>query len=377
MKDFFDYMKFSSVVIFILFASSFSFPFQILPNIGKIGELFWNSILLLEASSLGMSKDQWGYHSGEDSVGLLVNLINLVILGSIISWLAWRMLSSRTKENVLDVFPLLGRYYLALILLIYGFDKIYKWQFYLPESNIMYTRVKDLSQDMLYWTTMGTSYSYSLFAGLMEVIPGIFLLFRRTAWIGAPIAFMVLLNVFISNIGFDITVKVFSGFLTIIALVLSSNFLNVVRQLFMQKQVILISKEPWYSSKVGYKLSKTLLIIVIIIESQFKYFAAQNFNDDAAPRPILNGAYEVLWSANITWQRLHFHRKGYMIIEDVKGDFNDFKLEIESNGLRIVDYHLNEMLLHYTLDHDTLDLYDQNGGLIFQGIKLSSSYENK
>ena len=102
---------------------------------------------------------------------------------------------------------------LAFFLLRYGFDKLFKHQFYLPEPNTLYTPVGLLSKDILFWTSMGTSHSYNVFMGLIEIIPAFLLFFKRTRMLGGLISFAVLLNVLMINIGFDITVKILSSFL--------------------------------------------------------------------------------------------------------------------------------------------------------------------
>ena len=85
-------------------------------------------------------------------------------------------------------------FYLALILLKYGFDKVFKAQFYLPEPNILFTRFGNLDRDILFWSTMGTSYSYSLILGLIEVGIAILLLIPQTKIIGAMLSCFVFLQ---------------------------------------------------------------------------------------------------------------------------------------------------------------------------------------
>ena len=59
---------------------------------------------------------------------------------------------------------------------------------------------------------------YQMFLGWGELIPAVLLLFRRTTLIGALIMFVVMLNVFLINIFFDVCVKLNSGLYTVLAL---------------------------------------------------------------------------------------------------------------------------------------------------------------
>src|SRR5205085_9499653 len=104
-------------------------------------------------------------------------------------------------------------YYLCLQLLKYGVDKIFKNQFYLPEPNTLFTPAGMLDKDILYWSTMGTSYGYNIFLGSLEIAAALFILIKRTRLIGLLLSLGILINVTEVNFGFDISVKLFSLFL--------------------------------------------------------------------------------------------------------------------------------------------------------------------
>lgn len=350
----------------LLFVLSFSFPFRILPDIGGWGELLFNKVILLEDHVFDL--DVLPYHSGEDSPGMFLNTINLFV----IALLGYFLLTFRIKQGKISNYITIGiRYYLAIILLIYGFDKVYKWQFYSPESNILFTRVKDLPQDMLYWTTMGTSYSYSLFGGLMEVLAGGLLLFRKTYVIGALISIGVLANVFAVNIGFDITVKLYSGFLLVLSLVLLLPYIGLMLKFLSGKQVQIQFEEAEYSKAKWYLPLKVVLLLVVLVESQYKYVQAGNFNDDLAPRPYFNGAYDVIDDGGMEIVRIHFHRQGYFILEMNNEEFIDYRLEVEmkTHQFQISDYSENVIVLDFEESGDTLVINGVEGTFFVIAVK--------
>lgn len=356
------------MAIFVaLFILSFSFPFQIILNLGGWLEPFFNWMAEL-TWNLFFTDDYVAYHSAEDSSALLINVINLIVL-TFLLFIAFVRIFKNKIEVLGGYSRLLLRYYLALILLIYGFDKIYKWQFYYPESNIMYTKLKDFPQDLLYWSTMGTSYSYSIFAGISEVIPALLLLSRRTAFIGGTLAFAVLLNVFMINIGFDVTVKLYSFFLLMISIVIVMPSFKVVALFFVGRSLQLQLELPNYIRWKAYYYLKILVLLIIFIECQFKYFASWNFNDDNFPRPKLNGAYQVISSESEDLVRIHFHRNGYLILESNKSEFQDYKMNLSGENILLMDYDLKEFVLKYENLGDTLFMYGTNGFFI-QAIKI-------
>lgn len=109
------------------------------------------------------------------------------------------------------------RYFLASIILSYGFAKVFAAQFPHLMAN-MDARMIELTPMRVAWAFFGYSKGYQIFLGWGEVIPALLLLFRRTTLLGSILMFTVMLNVFLVNIFFDVCVKVNSGIYTLLAL---------------------------------------------------------------------------------------------------------------------------------------------------------------
>lgn len=109
------------------------------------------------------------------------------------------------------------RFYLASIILSYGFAKVFASQFPHLMAN-MDARLIELSPMRMAWAFFGYSKGYQMFLGWGEVVPAVLLLFRRTTLIGSILMFTVMLNVFLVNIFFDVCVKLNSGLYTVLAL---------------------------------------------------------------------------------------------------------------------------------------------------------------
>jgi hypothetical protein len=62
----------------------------------------------------------------------------------------------------------------------------------------------------LLWKFMGYSTAYTFFGGCAELLPAVFLLFRRTALLGSLLAFAVMLKVVMLNFCYDVPVKLYS-----------------------------------------------------------------------------------------------------------------------------------------------------------------------
>jgi len=286
-----------------------------------------------------------------DSVSLyclLMLLLVLAIAGSVLI----RLLDKR--ETVKAIFATAAPYYLALHLVAYGFDKIFKGQFYLPEPNILFTPFGQMGRDQLYWSTMGTSYSYNLFLGIAEVLAGLLLCFRSTRLAGVIFSFGILLNVVMVNFGFDISVKLFSAFLLALSASLLAPHISRLRD-FVTGKAIPASEQRIQSRKnlAGYAVH-IFLLLFIIVNALFPYLKSGNFNDDLAARIPGHGAYEVEMDSNrqVSVRRIFIHRDAYLILQDNKDEMIDFEIlgkGAQGNWL-VGRPGLKPFLIHYDLD---------------------------
>lgn len=97
----------------------------------------------------------------------------------------------------------LCRYFVALVLCIYGFGKITGTQFQTP--LVMLERpVGELSGFALTWYYFGYSEAYGTIIALVQIVGGALLLFRKTTLLGACVLFGVMCNIVLINIFYNI-----------------------------------------------------------------------------------------------------------------------------------------------------------------------------
>lgn len=325
------------LIIFVpLFVILVPFEFQVLPSTGK---------LLSSTMGNGMAW-LWGNefpYMGQlesDTSGLYFLFLTVVIL-SCSTALVWTLLSRNKpiSERLQYGITTFCAYYVALQFLNYGFDKLFKTQFYLPEPNTLFTPMGMLSKDILYWSVMGSSYSYTFFGGIMEVIPAVLLLFKRTRRLGAVLAFFVACNILMINVGFDISVKLYATFLFLMSLFVAFPGLKACVALLVLNKKPQLQQFPslWNNKKqlIFYRSIKTFVVGIILVEVLFGHIINNNFNDDQATRPFLHGAYEVEYLAKTDRvekiKRLFIHRKGYLITQGLDGTMTDFRLCFDWN----------------------------------------------
>jgi hypothetical protein len=277
-----------------------------------------------------------------DSAGLYAYAAWLLLTTALAAggWAARARRTAATEARLWYGLHTGAAWFLALQLLEYGFDKVFKHQFYLPEPNTLYTPLGLLPPDLAYWSVMGTSHAYSVFAGLLEVVPGLLLLWGRTRLVGGIVAVAVLANVLALNIGFDISVKLWSGFLLLLAGVVAAPGLQMayyalVRDIWRPARPV--RPAQWHGRWVG--AVRGLGLGLLLIETAGPFLSEQNFNDDLLPRPPLHGAYAItaLRPAVAVPMRLFVHRQDYLITQTADGQVQDYKLAYAPGQLLLRD----------------------------------------
>ena len=126
---------------------------------------------------------------------------------------------------------------LAITLLGYGFAKVYPLQFgYAPSLRALNETYGASSPMHLLWFFMEFSRPYAIFSGLMEVIPGVLLLFERTETIGALGSAAVMLNVAALNYFYDVPVKLYSTHLFVMSLFLLLSDFKPMWEFFVRRR---------------------------------------------------------------------------------------------------------------------------------------------
>ncbi|SHG34548.1 hypothetical protein [Chryseobacterium sp. OV279] len=337
---------------------------RLLPGTGIFFLLF---VLFFPLTFLGDFQRQWSLFLWEDLAGWIVkNIFNmnqaridfssdsismfaLVMILITVSALAVILIKKKHQQRILDLSKEIIVLYLAVVLMKYGFDKIFKAQFYLPEPNILYSRFGNLDRDILFWSTMGTSRLYSVSAGILEILAALLILFRKTRVLGLLVSIGVLINIFLINIGFDISVKFFSLILLFMAVfALKDDWIPLYRFLILKQEVKPGEKKeitPKFKSVwVFFKTAFLGLSMVVIL---FPFINSGDFDDDTADRPLLHGAFKNL-DEDSDIQYVFFHRNSYLILMDKNEKMVDFHyLQGSKNQLILEDYKNRKTKVNY------------------------------
>ncbi|MCA9797143.1 MAG: hypothetical protein KC910_35275 [Candidatus Eremiobacteraeota bacterium] len=175
-----------------------------------------------------------------DTLACYCDFLLDVVLALVVTliWWAWRR-SQPVSPQVIEVNRVLVRYLLFVVLVSYGVVKVFPGgQFGPVTPTRLLSTYGDSSPMGLLWTFMGASTAYSMFGGLLEVVGGMLLLFRRTTLLGSLVVAGVMANVFALNLCYDVPVKLFSFHLLALALFLTVPDMGRLYALFVANKAV-------------------------------------------------------------------------------------------------------------------------------------------
>lgn len=340
-------------LVLLLFVTM-PFPYAFLPQTGEVLRPFTEGIVERAASILSLPFP-YRHAITSDTSGFLLYLFLLFILSALLATsTGWVQKKKQRTWFTPGLSSGMVSAYLSLQMMIYGADKLFKYQFFFPEPNTLYTPLGMLEKDILYWSAIGASHSYNVYLGICEIIPALMLLFLRTRFAGSVLMLPVLINVVAINFCYDISVKIYSLLLLALNIYL---LLPYRHQLFswlgfrsVQGNITSPVSEISPRNRLGYALVKSVTIGLIITEAFFKYATYGVWNGDQlhAQTPLY-GAYQVEYTTTTEGMpmqplqrtgnkhpfRLFFHSRGYLVVQTMDDHFYDYPVSITPDYLLV------------------------------------------
>lgn len=222
----------------------------------------------------------------------------LYLLLAFIACIIWSVLAQKniSHNRLAYWFRIILRYFLIMNCFGYGFAKVFLQQMPFPSLSQLATPLGDFLPMRLSWLFLGYSSTYQFFSGLMEVLAGLFLLYRRTSTFGTLFAAGVFINVFVMNIAYDIPVKLFSLHLLIYALVLLAfEYQRILHFFFLNKPVSTSNLYDVSFPKRWMKITRIVLKLAIVFVTIVMplYEGLLPEKEKASSFPIKSGIYTV------------------------------------------------------------------------------------
>ncbi len=246
----------------------------------------------------------------------------LVLVAAILVTVVWSVLDRRRRA-----YPRMASWFLTLLrlcvggqMLFYGFAKLIPTQMPEPALTTLLTRVGDLSPMSMLWTQVGSSPAYEISLGAAEVLAGLLLFWPRTATLGAMLSVISMAQVFLLNLTFDVPVKMLSGHLLLMSLVLlAPQARRLANVLVLERDSGPLGQPPLFGSARANRWASVVQIATgLWIVAGCLYLGEKSWDEygGGAPKPELYGIWDVteftaeatpvppLTTDPVRWQRL-------------------------------------------------------------------------
>ncbi len=251
----------------------------------------------------------------------------------------------RNYDRLQPWFMLYLRLTLATVLIHYGASKVFGLQFPPPTLARLLQTYGDSSPMGLLWTFMGASRIYSAFGGVMEVLSGALLLIPPLTTLGALVCLGVTSNVFMLNLGYDVTVKLLSMHLVLMSLVLLVPDLNRLMNVFVLSRAVEAPQPRRLFSNE--KMNKAALILQVVFCVILPVFSFQVHENDARQLivhrlgPPLYGAWSIdelrvggkirppLLTDTLCWHRIMFQNDNAMTVQLIGNGLLRFGMHLD------------------------------------------------
>ncbi|MBA5793052.1 hypothetical protein H1R17_05715 [Flavobacterium sp. xlx-214] len=299
-----------------------------------------------------------GVDFDSDSVSLAILLYVLFA----ISLVAFFFKKSEKFNHIVQI---ISGYYLIFVLLVYGFNKLFLEQFPEPESNILYTNFGMLQKDILYWSVLGLAPTYTFLIGFLECLTAFLLFFRKTRLFGLLLAFVSFSYIFIVNISFDISVKIFSFLLLLITVFQLYFYRDKLKKL----SYVLFEKSAKQSKPIQLA-AKSFVMLSFISVLLIPYFSSMEHNN------IFSVAYELQTTtcnpkiAALNFKRMYVLKQGYVVFENAKEQMIDYKIVKFDEVLRLEKrQNITTFVVKYK-DKNTIVLDNEGCSYTFKTISV-------
>ncbi len=202
-------------------------------------------------------------------------IIALIALSGTIIW-TFRDRYTESYNNLLYWLRVIVRYRLAIALIGYGIIKLFPMQAPEPSISNLNTNYGDLSNWKVFTMSLAIVPGYQSFLGLVEIVAGGLLFWRKTTTIGAFLVIVFTGNVFMSNLAYEGGEHIYSLYLISFALFLFSYDVIRLYRLFGEERPVSPSVfRPKILKEKGsmWIIGKSLVIFFFVILYGFKTYS--------------------------------------------------------------------------------------------------------
>lgn len=293
--------------------------------------------------------------NGSGDQTILWVLVFCVLVVAVAGTLIWTLLDRRRADyrRLAGWFLLVLRLCVAGQMLNYGFAKVIPTQMPEPMLSTLLEPYGNLTPMGVLWNQVGASPTYEILLGAAELLAGILLFVPRTATVGAMLTLVSMAQVFVLNMTFDVPVKILSGHLMLMSMVLLAPQARRLLDVLVLDRPVGRSTAPYpfRTRRARWFAALAQIGIGIWVAVALTHVSLQLWDEGPGrTKPPLYGIWQVdefsrdgqpvapLLTDRDRWQRAVFDVDGVMQYQRMDGTFVPVQVRVDT-GARHVDLH--------------------------------------
>jgi hypothetical protein len=284
--------------------------------------------------------------------------------------------SFNTKLNTTKIkvwITIYTRYYVATILIYYGVAK-FQNQFAVPDFYTLENTLGDMSPMGLLWVFMGYSYGYTIFTGLVEILAGYLLLFRRTSIFGSLLGITAMVQVWILNMTFDIPVKIASFHYALFCLFIAWPHLRSIYLFFFTNATVAIQNPALQFKNLTWAKAKRWGKGIFIV--LFTFTNSSNIYNGLKSKNIEDKSVGFV-SEHKKGINIFYEKQNHGIIRWPNSNYGLHKVQLDSVNNEIIIKDWNDTTLSYKVIYEKLSDTTLNLNGEIRGDSINGVYKLK
>ncbi|MDF7814093.1 hypothetical protein [Hymenobacter sp. YC55] len=218
--------------------------------------------------------------------------------------LVWTLLSRKQQEYEVLYYWLrvIVRFRAGIGIIGFGFTKVFPTQMPYPSIGLLNSDFGDMTAQKIFWLQIGIVPWYQVFTGVVELLAGTLLFFRRTTFLGAALLLGALGDIVFVNFAYDGGVHVYSSYFVLLAaFLLVQDVPNLYNLLIREQYTVPQHYYPQFRAawlrftRLGLKVATIGIFLVYLT-----YLEYLNFTYDPYKQPAQKGITELRGFYNVT-----------------------------------------------------------------------------
>lgn len=236
----------------------------------------------------------------------------------------WTAVERRTSKLNYDSLyywvRVIVRYRAGIGIIGFGYTKLFPTQMPYPSLGLLNTNFGDLTAQKVYWLSVGIVPWYQVFAGVVELLAGALLFYRKTTTLGAVLLLAALGDITYVNFAYDGGVHVYASYFVLFAVFLLWYDGVPVYNLFIRERFTVppvyypqLSQAWLRFTRIGLKVATVGIFLVYLFYAEY-----YNFNYDPYKQPAMKGVSVLRGNYRVTEFKVNNQPIAYSPLDSVR-----------------------------------------------------------